>query len=84
MIVTGAEPLAPDAARSPIWHALCELIDWADANTVSTILSCLAAHAGVLHLDGIGREPLPAQMFGAVRFETVARHKLVSVWTRAC
>src|ERR1700736_254302 len=55
-----------------------ELIDWADSHTISTILSCLAAHAGVLHLDGVARQPLPEKCSGIFAFETTPRNKLVS------
>lgn len=78
LIVTGAEPVAPELTQEPYWRALADLIDWADSNTVSTILSCLAAHAGVLRLDGIAREPLPAKCSGIFAFETAPRNKLVS------
>jgi homoserine O-succinyltransferase len=78
LIVTGAEPLAPELKQEPYWRALAELIDWADTNTVSTILSCLAAHAGALHLDGVSRQPLPAKCSGVFAFETTPREKLVS------
>jgi homoserine O-succinyltransferase len=78
LIVTGAEPVAPELAGEPYWRALCELIDWADSNTVTTILSCLAAHVGVQHFDGVKRQPLPAKCSGLFAFETVARNKLVS------
>jgi homoserine O-succinyltransferase len=78
LIVTGAEPLAPTLTQEPYWNALAELIDWADSNTVSTVLSCLAAHAGVLQLDGIGREPLPAKCSGLFSFAAAPRSKLVS------
>jgi homoserine O-succinyltransferase len=78
LIVTGAEPLAPTLEQEPYWRALTELIDWAELNTVSTILSCLAAHVGVRHLDGIQRQPLPEKCSGVFTFETMARHKLVS------
>jgi homoserine O-succinyltransferase len=78
LIVTGAEPLAPELAQEPYWAALTELVDWADSNTVSTILSCLAAHAGVQHLDGIARQPLPAKCSGIFAFETAPRNRLVS------
>ena len=78
LIVTGAEPVAPELTQEPYWRALADLIDWADSNTVSTILSCLAAHAGVLRLDGIAREPLPAKCSGIFAFETAPCNKLVS------
>jgi homoserine O-succinyltransferase/O-acetyltransferase len=78
LIVTGAEPVTSELMQEPYWRALADLIDWADSNTVSTILSCLAAHAGVLRLDGIAREPLPAKCSGIFAFETAPRDKLVS------
>jgi homoserine O-succinyltransferase/O-acetyltransferase len=69
LIVTGAQPLAPDLEQEPYWRALTSLIDWAEANTTSTILSCLAAHAGVLHFSGIARRRLPAKRSGVFAFE---------------
>jgi homoserine O-succinyltransferase len=78
LIVTGAEPVTPELSQEPYWRALCELIDWADANTATTILSCLAAHVGVQHLDGVKRRRLPAKCSGLFAFETVARNKLVA------
>ena len=69
LIVTGAQPLAPDLEQEPYWRALISVIDWAEANTISTILSCLAAHAGVLHFSGIARRRLPAKRSGVFGFE---------------
>ncbi|MGO8798803.1 MAG: homoserine O-succinyltransferase MetA [Roseiarcus sp.] len=78
LIVTGAEPMTPQLSEEPYWSALTELLDWADASTVSTILSCLAAHAGVLHFDGIARQPLAAKRSGVFAFETTPLNRLVS------
>ena len=39
-------------------------MDWAEIGTISTLFSCLAAHAAVLHLDGIARRPLPKKISG--------------------
>jgi homoserine O-succinyltransferase/O-acetyltransferase len=78
LIVTGAEPLASDLTQEPYWRALTDLIDWANSNTTSTILSCLAAHAGALYLDGIVRQPLPTKCSGVFAFEAAAGEKLVS------
>jgi homoserine O-succinyltransferase/O-acetyltransferase len=58
LIITGCEPKAASLAAEPYWPALTRLIDWAAENTRSTIFSCLAAHAAVLHLDGIRRVPI--------------------------
>ena len=62
--MTGTEPRQPDLRQEPYWPALTDVLDWAERNTVSTILSCLAAHAGVLHSDGILRQPLDDKQFG--------------------
>ncbi|RYC34072.1 homoserine O-succinyltransferase [Lichenibacterium minor] len=72
LIVTGAEPLAPSLADEPYWDALTRVVDWAEHNTVSTIWSCLAAHAAVLHLDGIARRKLPRKRFGLFECVPVA------------
>jgi homoserine O-succinyltransferase len=64
LIVTGAEPRAASLPEESYWQALTELIDWAEANTHSTIWSCLAAHAAVLHLDGIERRRLAQKCSG--------------------
>lgn len=64
LIVTGAEPKTPSLADEPYWSDLTDLIDWAEHNTISTVWSCLAAHAAVLHLDGITRSPMPEKRFG--------------------
>ena len=70
LIVTGAEPLTERLEDEAYWSALTRVVDWAEHNTVSTIWSCLAAHAAVLHLDGITRSPLPQKRFGL--YECVA------------
>lgn len=64
LIVTGAEPQAAFLREEPYWRELSSLIRWADANTHSTIWSCLAAHAVALHLDGIERQRLSAKCSG--------------------
>ncbi|MGH6988927.1 MAG: homoserine O-succinyltransferase MetA [Stellaceae bacterium] len=74
LIVTGAEPRAPDLREEPYWRRLTQIVDWAQANTTSTIFSCLAAHAAVLHLDGIARRPLGRKLFGVFAEETAAAH----------
>ena len=78
LIITGAEPRAPSLRQEPYWQALTGLIDWADDHVISTVLSCLAAHAGVLHLDGVQREPMPAKCSGVFKFDLVGDHRLVA------
>ena len=76
VIMTGTEPRQRDLRIEPYWSAMVNVLDWAETNTVSTILSCLAAHAGVLHGDGIDRRPLRDKQFGVFDFAKVASHPL--------
>jgi homoserine O-succinyltransferase len=71
LIVTGAEPIAPELDQEPYWRDLTELIDWAKTGTRSTIWSCLAAHAAVLHLDHVERQRLPSKCHGIFDCEAV-------------
>jgi homoserine O-succinyltransferase len=64
LIVTGAEPVAATLPEEPFWKDLTAIIDWAETNTRSAIWSCLAAHAAVLHLDGIERQRLDVKCSG--------------------
>jgi homoserine O-succinyltransferase len=77
LIITGAQPQADRLNQEPYWEELVELIEWAKLNTASTILSCLAAHAGVLHLDGVERRPLPEKCTGVFGFTAERTHPLV-------
>jgi homoserine O-succinyltransferase len=76
LIVTGAEPVAPSLDQEPYWRDLTDIIDWARTNTHSTIWSCLAAHAAVLHLDGIERRRLSAKCHGVFDCEAVTSDPL--------
>jgi homoserine O-succinyltransferase len=76
LIVTGAEPNAATLPEEPFWRELTDIVDWAEANTRSTIWSCLAAHAAVLHLDGIERRPLDTKCSGVYDCARVTDHWL--------
>ena len=78
VIMTGTEPRQADLRNEPYWSALAGVLDWAESNTTSTILSCLAAHAGVLHSDGINRYPLSDKQFGVFDFTRAASHPLTA------
>jgi homoserine O-succinyltransferase/O-acetyltransferase len=78
LIVTGTEPRQPDLRQEPYWPSLANVLDWAERNTVSTVLSCLAAHAGVLHSDGIPRHRLSDKQFGVFDFAKTSDHPLVN------
>jgi homoserine O-succinyltransferase len=78
LIVTGMEPRAPNLSDEPYWPHLARLIDWAGRNTHSTVWSCLAAHAAVLHMDSIERRRLPEKRVGLFDCHRVAEHPLTS------
>jgi homoserine O-succinyltransferase/O-acetyltransferase len=64
LIVTGMEPIAPLLSDEPYWERMGRLVQWAEANTTSSIWSCLAAHAAVEHLDGVRRRRLESKRSG--------------------
>jgi homoserine O-succinyltransferase len=76
LIVTGAEPLHDDMRKEPYWGAMAELIDWAGTGTVTSIFSCLAAHAAVLHLSNITRKKLPQKLSGVFHADRADDHPL--------
>jgi len=78
LIVTGTEPRAADLKDEPYWESLTSVLEWAENHTYSTILSCLAAHAGILHLDGIARRPLGDKRFGVFECVRVSDHPLTA------
>ncbi len=76
VIMTGTEPRQPELRDEPYWPALTEVLDWAERCTTSTVLSCLAAHAGVLYSDGIPRHRLSDKQFGVFDYKKVSAHAL--------
>jgi len=78
VIITGTEPREPDLRDEPYWRVLAKVFDWAERNTTGAILSCLAAHASVLHGDGIGRHRLPDKQFGVFELTKSAVHPLMN------
>ncbi|MGC1976400.1 MAG: homoserine O-succinyltransferase, partial [Candidatus Sulfotelmatobacter sp.] len=76
VLMTGTEPRQPDLRDEPYWPALTDVLDWAEHSTASTVLSCLAAHAGVLHSDGIARHRLCDKQFGVFEFKNISDHAL--------
>lgn len=76
LIVTGTEPRAKNLAGEPYWDTLSNIVDWAKDHTASTIWSCLAAHAAVLHSDGVERRALPQKQFGVFDCRLAADHPM--------
>jgi homoserine O-succinyltransferase len=78
LIVTGTEPRTSNLQDEPYWASLTKVIDWAEHNTRSTVWSCLAAHAAILHTDGIGRRRLDDKLFGVFDCARASDHLLTS------
>lgn len=78
LIVTGAEPQAASLVNEPYWGSLAKLLEWAECNTHSAIWSCLAAHAALLHIDGIERRPLCEKLSGVFECERVSGDPLTT------
>jgi homoserine O-succinyltransferase len=78
LIVTGAEPRTASMPDEVYWRSLTRLVDWANDTATPTVWSCLAAHAAVLHLDGIERHRLGEKISGLFRCEKSCDHPLVS------
>ena len=78
LIVTGTEPRAADLRDEPYWGSLTRVLEWAERNTHSAVWSCLAAHAALLHLDGIGRRALSDKRFGVFECTRATAHHLTA------
>ena len=64
LIVTGTQRNKTALHQEPFWKEFGHLVDWAQANTLSTLFSGAAAEAAVLHLDAIASRPLPRKLSG--------------------
>ncbi|MEI9933191.1 MAG: homoserine O-succinyltransferase [Rhizomicrobium sp.] len=76
LIVTGTEPRQSDLRNEPYWSDLTGLFDWIAELGPSTVFSCLATHAAVLHYDAIARHRLDNKCFGLFAHSTTAHHVL--------
>lgn len=77
LIVTGREPTTPDLRDEPYWESFTQVLEWAQQNTCSTIWSCLAAHAAVLHMDGISRRKRSDKLSGVYECVSAPDHWLM-------
>jgi len=78
LIVTGREPRTPNLKDEPYWESLTKVLDWADENTHSTVWSCLAAHAALLHMDGIVRRKSKEKRCGVFDCIRLSDHPLLA------
>ena len=76
LIVTGREPLTQNLPDEPYWANFVEVLEFARENTFSTIWSCLAAHAAVLHMDGIKRVRSDEKHCGVFDCTPVTEHAM--------
>lgn len=72
LVVTGGEALLPDMRAEPHWAKMAALIDTTVARNLPVLWSCRAAHAAVLHLDGIERVRLPEKLSGVFQTDMIA------------
>jgi homoserine O-succinyltransferase len=77
LVITGCEPKADRLDDEPFFKPLSDVVDWATRCTLSTLFSCLASHAAVLHRDGIERRRLPAKCSGVFICSQTGGHPLL-------
>jgi homoserine O-succinyltransferase len=78
LIVTGREPMTENLADEPYWDSLTRVLAWAQENCHATVLSCLAAHAAILSMDGIRRVKRNDKVFGIFECARVSDHPLTA------
>lgn len=78
LIVTGREPLSPRLSDEPWWDSFVRVLEWAREKTSSTVWSCLAAHAAVLHLNGIERVRSRQKYCGVFECARTSNHSIVA------
>jgi homoserine O-succinyltransferase len=74
LIVTGREPRMASLRDEPYWEDFTRVLEWARTNTHSALWSCLAAHAAILHMDGINRRKSEEKNFGVFDCARVSNH----------
>lgn len=78
LIVTGREPRTADLREEAFWPSFERVVEWTQEHGRSAVWSCLAAHAAVLALDGIGRVRSQHKHFGIFTCEQAAPHALLA------
>ena len=78
LIVTGREPMTANLEDEPYWDSFTRVLAWAQENCHATVLSCLAAHAAILAMDGIRRVKETDKVFGIFECARVSDHPLTA------
>lgn len=73
IVVTGANPHTTMLSQENYWRELCSVLSWGVTHTSSVVVSCLAAHAAMLHFVGIGRRRSERKLSGVFE-QAVAQH----------
>jgi homoserine O-succinyltransferase len=76
-IMTGAEPARDRLEDEPFWAELTGFYDWAEAQELPLVLSCLAAHAVVQHVCKLRRVRLREKCFGVFETGVAADHPVL-------
>ena len=77
-IFTGAEPRAARLEDEPYWPELTAVFNFARWSSFATLASCLAAHALVLHRDGVRRRKSVRKWSGLFVCEIATAHPLTA------
>jgi homoserine O-succinyltransferase/O-acetyltransferase len=78
LIVTGTEPRTPNLKDEPYWETLAGLIDSVADHRISTVWSCLAAHAAVLQQRGVERQRMSSKLIGVFDCAKVEKHRIMA------
>ncbi|MBI4927000.1 MAG: homoserine O-succinyltransferase [Anaerolineae bacterium] len=74
LIITGAPVENLPFEQVDYWEELTRIIDWSQHNVYSTLFICWGAQAGLYHLYGIPKHPLPRKMFGVFEHTATRRN----------
>ena len=74
MIITGAPVEQLEFEDVDYWNELCKIMDYAKKNVFSTLYVCWGAFAGLYHLYGVRKYPLPKKLFGIFMNQTLIKN----------
>ena len=73
MVITGAPVEMMPFEEVDYWEELCEIMEWSKTHVHSTFHICWGAQAGLYYHYGVGKQILPAKLFGV--FEHTVEYK---------
>ncbi len=71
MIITGAPIENMDYEAVEYWEEIQAIFNWSRTHVTSTMFLCWGAMAGLYHVYGIPKYPLPKKMFGIFQQQTL-------------